>query len=262
MRSFIQFQKKDKTAFITLNRPEKKNALLPEMIYDLISVFQNINTESSLKAVVLKGEGDSFCSGADLHWLSNEKKFSTEEINNLFTLLETMYSCPIPVIGLVQGFVIGGGLGLVSVCDFVIAEKNTRFLFSETHLGLVPSVISPFILKKLPLSWAKFFMLSGRVFSSEEAHRLSLVHFTGTQEECDKFVVSLLNNLKKTDTLAVSKTKKLLNTIHLMPFPKIRRQCVQLISEMRKKPKARQKIQELLKKSSLSETGKDEKNHS
>ena len=262
MSHFIQFQKKEDIVFVTLNRPEKKNSLLPEMIHRLISIFQDIKSDSSLKAIVLKGEGDTFCSGADLQWLSHEKQFSIKEIDNLFTLLETIYSCPVPVINKVQGFVIGGGLGLVASCDFVIAEKQTQFLFSETYLGLVPSVISPFVLKKISLSWTKFFMLSSQAFSAEKAQQLSLVHFTGTQKECDSYIKSLLNRIKKLDTLAVSKTKHLLNHIHSLPFHQVKSQCIQLIHEMRQRPVVKQKIQALLKNSTSTQIGNNEESNS
>ncbi len=246
MSSVVQFQKKEGIASLTLDRPEKRNALNPELINALRSAFRDIESDPSLKAVVLSGAGKSFCSGADLHWLKDDKLFSKKEVASLFSLYKAVKDCPIPVIALAHHFVVGGGLGLLSACDIAIVEKDTQFRFSETHLGLVPSVISPFVLRKISLSWASFFMLTAMPFSAKKALEISLVHFVGSQSECNEFLKKILKQFDLLDQKAVSKTKKLLNTIYLSPVEKVKTQCVKIIHEARKEAETKKRIQSLL----------------
>ena len=142
-------------------------------------------------------------------------------------------------------------MGLVSVCDVVVAEKNTRFFFSEARLGLVPSVISPFVLKKMPLSWGRRFMLTGQVFDALQAREVGLVHWTGSQKECEGFLKKLLSAFEALDRQAVQKTKALLNHIHLQPLSRVKDQCVNVICEMSQKPHTRARIKALLTPSPL-----------
>ncbi len=212
----LQIKTEKEILFIRLNRPEKRNALNPQMIRDLLSVFKKKKWDPFTKGIVLSGEGKAFCSGADLKWMADESLFTLEELENLFSLFEAIALCPLPVIALVQGFAVGGGLGLLSVSDVVIAEESAQFRFSETRLGLVPSVISPFVLKKIGLSQAKFLMLSALPFSAQQAKEVGLVHFTGSKEKCDQFLETLLQNFKELDSSAVSKTKEWLNSLSLL----------------------------------------------
>ena len=243
----IELQKKDEIIFISLNRPKKRNALNPDLIEDLFSVFKKTRSDSSLRAVVLSGEGPAFCAGADLKWLSNEKLFNKTALKQLFSLLKLMSDYPLPIVGMAHGYAIGGGIGLLSVCDIVIAEQNTQFRFSETQLGLVPSIISPFIIKKMGISHAKMYMLSALAFSAEEAKLGGLVHFIGSSSACDQYLKRLLDNFKKLDLQALRKTKALLNSIVDRPLQDIQSQCVDLIADMRKSSSAKKRISKLFK---------------
>ena len=214
----LQIKTEKEILFVRLNRPEKRNALNPQMIRNLLSVFKKKKWDPFTRGIVLSGEGKAFCSGADLKWMADESLFTLEELENLFSLFEAIALCPLPVIALVQGFAVGGGLGLLSVSDVVIAEESAQFRFSETRLGLVPSVISPFVLKKIGLSQAKFLMLSALPFSAQQAKEVGLVHFTGSKEKCDQFLEALLQNFKELDSSAVSKTKEWLNSLSLLTF--------------------------------------------
>lgn len=216
--SSLKIKTKEGIQYITLNRPEKRNAINPQMISELLSVFKEKQWDPSTRVIMLSGAGKVFCSGADLKWMADESLFTREELENLFSLFEAIALCALPVVTLVQGFAVGGGLGLLSVSDVVIAEENTQFLFSETKLGLVPSVISPFVLKKIGLSQAKFLMLSALPFSAQQAKEIGLIHFIGSQEKCDNFLEKLLKHFKTLDGHAVSETKKWLNSLGSMSF--------------------------------------------
>ncbi|MDE0518935.1 MAG: enoyl-CoA hydratase/isomerase family protein [Oligoflexia bacterium] len=246
MNTVIKIKTEGENLFLKLNRPEKRNALNPELIRYLLSFFKESKWDSSVKAIVLSGEGKAFCSGADLKWMGDESAFTMQEMEDLFSLFEAILSCPLPVISLVHGFAVGGGLGLLSVSDVVIAEENTQFRFSETRLGLIPSVISPFVLRKIGLSQAKFLMLSALPFSAKQAQQIGLTHFTGSETECDIFLNKLLKNFKELDSSAVAKTKKWLNSAYALPLSEVKKEGVSLISEARKSRSARQRIKNLL----------------
>lgn len=257
MDTVVNFKIESGVLFIKLNRPKKRNALNPQLIGELLSFFQKEQWDSSIKAVILSGEGKAFCSGADLKWLADESLFTLKELENLFSLLEVIASCPLPVVTIVHGFAVGGGLGLLSVSDVVIAEGNSWFRFSETQLGLVPSVISPFVLRKIGMSQAKFLMLSALSFSAKQAQQIGLVHFIGEKNECDVFLKKLLESFKELDSLAVSKTKKWLNSIDTLPLSQVKKEGVSLISEARKSESARERVNNLLNRESVKETNTD-----
>ena len=246
MSNVVEFQTKKEVVFVTLNRPEKRNALNPELIKTLLSFFKEKKWSSSVKAIVLSGNGKAFCSGADLKWLKQEAVFTGKELENLFSLFSTIEACPLPVVTQVHGFAVGGALGLISVSDVVLAEKNSRFYFSETRLGLVPSIISSFVLKKIGLSQAKFLMLSALPFSADKAYEIGLSHFVGDQSECDVFLKKLIGNFKELDTFAVSQTKKWLNSIYSLPTSQVKSDSIKLISDARKTNSARKRINLLL----------------
>ena len=246
MGTVVNFKTEKEALFIKLNRPEKRNALNPQLIRELLSFFEKDQWDSSVRAIVLSGEGKSFCSGADLKWLADESLFTDKELENLFSLFEAIISCPLPVVTMVHGSTVGGGLGLLSVSDVVIAEEHSWFRFSETKLGLVPSVISPFVLRQMGMSRTKFLMLSALSFSAKQAQDMGLVHFVGEQSECDAFLKTLLENFKKLDSLAVSKTKKWLHSIYSLSLSQVKEGAVSLISEARKSDSARRRIKNLL----------------
>ena len=247
MSDLLRIKTENEVVFVTLNRPEKRNALNPPLIKELLCFFKEPGWSSSTKVVVLSGAGKAFCSGADLKWLVNSSAFSVKDLGQLFSLLQTMENCPLPVVALVRGFAVGGGLGLISTADVVIAEESTVFRFSETHLGLVPSIISPFVLKKIGLSWARFLMLSAKAFSAREAYERGLVHFVGTEESCALFKETLLKDFKKLDPLALSKTKSWLNHLSSLTFPSLKEEALHLINESRKNPIVAKRITKLLR---------------
>jgi methylglutaconyl-CoA hydratase len=169
-------------ARVTLSRPEVHNAFDAALIADLRSTFATLGREepSRLRAVVLAGDGRSFCAGADLAWMRAAMTLDTEgneqDAMAMADMFETVDSCPAPVIARVQGAALGGGMGLLAVSDLVIAESGTRFGFTETRLGILPSVISPFVVAKIGESHARALFPAGRRFDATRAARIGLVH--------------------------------------------------------------------------------------
>jgi methylglutaconyl-CoA hydratase len=162
---------------ITLARPERRNAFDAELIRELTEAFGDVG---DARAVVLAGEGESFCAGADVDWQRSAIDLSYEEnvedALRLYRMLEAIDSCPAPVVARVQGYVLGGGSGLVCCTDIAVAAPDAVFAFSEVKLGIVPAVISPFVFPRIGTAAARRLFLTGERFDAETALRIGLVH--------------------------------------------------------------------------------------
>ncbi len=173
---------------VTMNRPEVHNAFNAEFILEASELFAQLATKD-YRLLVLTGTGSSFCAGADLNWMRSMKSWSEEEnfadSKKLAAMFRNLNAVPYPVVGLVNGHALGGGAGLVSCCDFVIASQKALFGFTETRLGLLPAVISPYVMAKIGESQARAWFLSGERFTAEEALRMNLVHRVVVPEELE-----------------------------------------------------------------------------
>jgi methylglutaconyl-CoA hydratase len=204
----------DGVLYISLNRPDVHNAFNDELIAEAIDLFSNIDT-SAARAVVLKGVGKTFCAGADLKWMSRMVSYSREENIRDSSQLAKMYAlmneCPLPIVGRIQGAAIGGGVGLVSVCDVAIAMSDAKFGLSEVKLGILPAVISPYVMAKIGETHARALFLTGERFEAERALRIGLVHrVVDTLEEFDAAVYETITQLKTSGPEAVAACKKLI----------------------------------------------------
>lgn len=246
----ITKKQEGKVAYVELNNSHKGNALSLNVIHDLTLFFQNI-PKSPLQAVVLSGKGEHFCSGGDLEWMKLQADTTDlENLNQVGLLYKLFYSidrCPIPIVAIVHGSVFGGGIGLVSVCDIALCNTKAQFCFSEIKLSLIPSVISPFVLRKMPLSEARRLMLSGRIFDALEAQRLGLVHFIGEKESCLKEAASYTDQFTKYDKTALKQIKELLYKVTFFGNDEIKNYCIKALAERRKKPEVLEKINRFLK---------------
>jgi len=162
---------------VTLARPERRNAFDPGLIAELTEAFADVG---DARAVVLAGDGPSFCAGADVAWMRASAGLAFDEnvadALRLRRMLEAIDSCPAPVVACVQGHALGGGAGLVACADVAIAEEGTRFAFSEVKLGIVPAVISPFVLAKIGPGAARRYFVTGERFDAHAALRIGLLH--------------------------------------------------------------------------------------
>ena len=246
----VERSKEDRLVHVELNFPEKRNVLSLEMIKDLTDCFEQLKADLEVQAVVLSGAGANFCAGGDLNWmLLKEETSDTENINqirNLFHLLNRLEEFPFPIIGNVRGSAFGGALGLIALCDIVLADSKAQFCFSEIKLALAPALIAPFILKKIPLSKARELMLLGRVFGSKEALDMNLIHFVGGFKERQDYLEKLSHQLLSYDKKALSQIKQLLKTLPSLKGEEAQDYCLQTLAERRKSPIAIQKIQNFL----------------
>jgi methylglutaconyl-CoA hydratase len=162
---------------VTMARPEQRNAFDAALIAELAEAFVDVG---NVRAVILAGDGPSFCAGADVAWMRSSVDLSYEEnvadATALRRMLEAIDTCPAPVVAVVQGHVLGGGVGLVTCADIVIAETGAVFAFSEVKLGIIPAVISPFVLRRIGESAARRYFVTGERLDAAIALRLGLVH--------------------------------------------------------------------------------------
>ncbi|MEM6824332.1 MAG: crotonase/enoyl-CoA hydratase family protein [Pseudomonadota bacterium] len=166
-------------AYVRLNIPRKRNALSSQAITELTEMATSLGAALETRAIVLSGAGDVFCAGADLTWMKAQVEANREtrvaEARRLAEMLGALNEMPTPLIGRIQGGAFGGGVGLASVCDIVIAEDGAVFSLSETRLGLIPATISPYVMARIGEGCARQIFMSARRFDAVEAQRLGLV---------------------------------------------------------------------------------------
>jgi methylglutaconyl-CoA hydratase len=175
--SALRIERDGQVLRITLARPERRNAFDAALISELTEAFADVG---DARAVVLAGDGESFCAGADVEWqrssidLTNEE--NVEDAMRLYRMCEVIDGCPAPVVAQVHGHALGGGSGLVACSDIAVSAEDTVFGFTEVRLGIVPAVISPFVLAKIPAGAARRWFLTGGRFGPDVALRIGLVH--------------------------------------------------------------------------------------
>lgn len=181
MSDVLRVERKGVVARVTLARPEVRNAINAELIAALREAFDRLSVEGSdtLRAVVLAGEGRAFCAGADIEWQRAARSLSMEDneadAGRLQAMLAAIDECPVPVLAVVHGAALGGGMALCCVADITLASTETIFGFTEVKLGLIPAVISPFVLPRIAEGAARALYLSGERFGSDRALRIGLV---------------------------------------------------------------------------------------
>lgn len=198
---------------ITLNRPERRNAMTPEMQDELIAALYAAASDDC-RVVVLAGAGESFCAGLDLEHLKTFADKSTEEhtadAQRIARLFRTLYELPKPTIAAVHGAAVAGGTGLATICDFTLAVPGAKFGYTEVRIGFVPALVSAFLALQVGDKRARDILLTGRLFTAEEAERWGLVNEVVSAEELANRVNTVANQLKANSPQSMAATKKLL----------------------------------------------------
>jgi methylglutaconyl-CoA hydratase len=207
-------------ARVTLTRPERRNAFDASLIAELRSTFAALERDSAtdLRAVVLAGEGETFCAGADIDWMRAAMQLDVEgneqDAMAMADMFETIDTCPVPVIARVQGAALGGGMGLCAVSDLVVAESGAKFGFTETRLGILPAVISPFVIAKIGESHARALFPGGRRFDAMRAQRIGLVHEVVEGEPAlDRAVDAAIGDILASGPTAVRAAKSIVREV-------------------------------------------------
>jgi methylglutaconyl-CoA hydratase len=199
---------------VALDRPEVRNAFNEAVIAELSAVFSGEALQPETRIIVLRGEGRSFCAGGDLNWMRKAIEFDYSEnlkdTRELAQMFASMNECPKPVLGAIHGHAIGGGVGLVSVCDVAIATADTQFSLSEVRLGIVPACIGPFVIAKIGPSQARCLFVSAERFNAARAKEIGLVHeIVSDAAALDEAVERMVSNMLQCGPNAMSVAKRL-----------------------------------------------------
>jgi len=203
----------DQVATITINRPEIHNAFDEHLIADLTARYQALDRDPAVQIVVLAAEGASFSAGGDLNWMRRMAGYSEAEnladARKLAALLRIIDHLSKPTIAKVQGSAYAGGLGLIAVSDIVIAASHAEFAVTEVRIGLIPAVISPYLVRAMGVREARRLCLTAERFNADEARRLGLVHEIVASDELDSRVAHTLAVLRRNSPQAMAASKQL-----------------------------------------------------
>ena len=248
----VERSSQDKIATVTMRRPEVHNAFNVQLIQDLQAAFTELSTDQKLHAVVLTGDGPSFSAGADISFMKSSATFTQEQNLNdalrLADLFDTINSFPCPVVARVNGTAIGGGAGLISVCDIVIAAENARLAFSEVKLGIAPAVISPYVVRKIGETHARVLFVTGERFSAAHARQIGLVHIVVPLEELDAVVEKTLRELLSSGPQALRACKALALNVGRMDHDTARKFTAETIAKLRVSAEGQEGLRAFLEK--------------
>ncbi len=199
------------SATIWLSRPEKRNAIDQQMASDLLELLDILQDNKKVYIVIIRGKGNTFCAGADLEWMGRTDLPHGLQAGALLPkLFRAFYSFPKPLVAMVQGTVMGGALGLMASADFVLADENTQFIFSEVRLGLVPATISPIVIRRIGEFKARQFMLLGSAINTKQALDAGLIDHTGNMDAIEAHKDYLCNTFPENAPKAMESCKKLI----------------------------------------------------
>ena len=208
-------------ATLALDRAHKHNAMNAQMIEEITSAVGQISSNADMRVCILQAQGKTFCAGGDLAWMQEQMKQSREDkmagAIKLSKMLTALDDLPCPLIGKVQGSAYGGGIGMMAVCDIVIASNEAKFALTETKLGLIPATIGPFVIRRIGEAWARQYFFSAKPFDCNTAKAMNLVSQCGSAEELDGLVEAEIEQILKCRPGAVSRAKELAKTLARNP---------------------------------------------
>lgn len=218
----IETELKHGVALIWLNRPELRNAMNATLIDELTDAVDRAIDDDAVRAIVLAGRGKAFCAGADLAWMKSGREMTPEESHRdsirLATLLRRLYESPKPTVARVHGPAFAGGTGLVAACDIAVASTEAKFCLSEVKLGLIPSMISPYVIRSMGAQQARRYFITGEVFDGAEAWRIGFVHELAQAENLDAKVNEVVGHLLMGGPLALGECKQLVRDMAGRPI--------------------------------------------
>jgi methylglutaconyl-CoA hydratase len=239
-------------ARVWLNRPEVRNAFDGLMITELRKTLFGLGTVDDIRVIVLGGRGPAFCAGGDLQWMKAAANFTREEnlreAQALADLFFTVYNSPKPVVARVHGAALGGGAGLVAACDIPVAALGTTFGFTEVRLGIVPSVISPYVIGKIGESAARELFLTGERFEAVKASEIGLVRAAVPPEDLDAAVAGRVTELLQAGPRAIAEAKALIREVAFRRVEDVQRYTVEKLADLRVSPEGQEGIRAFLEK--------------
>ena len=240
-------------ARVTLDRPEVRNAFDDALIAALTKVVLQLGNDKAVRAVVLAGNGPSFCAGADLNWMRRMAGYDYEEnladAQALATMLATLDRMPKPTIARVHGPAFAGGTGLVAACDIAVGTPEAKFCFSEAKLSLSPATISPYVIRAIGERMAQRYFLTAEVFDAAEAYRIGMLSILTPLEKLDAAIDDLTRHLLAGGPEAHVKIKDLIRAVSRRPIDEaLSAETAKRIAEIRVSPEGREGIASFLEK--------------
>lgn len=213
----LELQREGFLATVTLNRPDVRNAFNETTIAELTEVFRSLDSDASVRVVVLAANGPAFCAGADLNWMKKMADYTYEEnladAGQLAAMLSAIYQCSKPVIARVQGDCYAGGMGLLAACDIAVSADTANFCLSEVKLGLIPATISPYVIRAMGEQAARRYFVTAERFSAQQASACGLVHELVSPELLDDKIAELVRQISANSPNAVRQAKRLVQTV-------------------------------------------------
>lgn len=252
-RGTLDIRREGAVAHVFLNRAEVRNAFNDAVVAELTAAFTTLGADRSLRAIVLGGHGKAFCAGADLNWMRAMAGYDWEgnraDAAKLAEMLWTIYRCPLPVVGRVQGDCYAGGVGLAAVCDVLVAAEGVQFCLSEARLGLLPATIGPYVLRALGEQAARRYFVSAERFDAARALALGFVHEVVPAADLDQRVDAIVAALVANGPEAVKASKRLLQDLAGRPIDaELRADTVRRIADIRGSAEGREGVQSFLDK--------------
>lgn len=235
---------------VTLKRPERHNALNGQMVEELTQCLLSEPHQPGVRALVLRGEGRSFCSGADIVWMREIANFDAgenlREAENLWDMLSALDNCPVPTVAQVHGSAFGGGLGLVACCDIAVASESAVFGFTEVRLGILPAVISPFVIAKIGETHARALFPTAHRFPAIHALRIGLVHDVVPESELENAVREQANLLLQSAPVAASEARQLIKKARSLAHDELRTYATRTLARLRASDEGREGLSAFL----------------
>jgi len=237
---------------VVMDRPDRHNAFDEHVIADLTAAFAGLGADDAVRAVVLRGAGKSFSAGADLDWMRRmaayDEAANLADARALATLMRTIDTLPKPTVALVHGAAYGGGVGLVACCDIAIATEAASFSLSEVKLGLIPAVISPYVMRAIGVRAARRYVLTAERFDAVEARRLGLVHELTASDGLEEAARQILAALRGNGPAAVRAAKDLVATVAGRAPAEVEDDCARRIAGIRAGDEGREGVAAFLEK--------------
>jgi len=254
MSELIAVERQGPIGLITLNRPERHNAFDDVLIAELTEAFRSMEGEDGIRVIVLSGAGKSFSAGADLNWMKRMAGFSMDENRRdamgLGALMRTIAHLRKPTIARVQGAAFGGGVGLIACCDIAVAVQSASFSLSEAKLGLIPAVVSPYVVAAIGERAARRYFLTAERFEAAEAWRLGLIHELAANEaELDEKIGTIVDALLACSPAAQKEAKDLIRAVSGRPVTsELIQDTAERIAKIRSSPEGREGVAAFLEK--------------
>ena len=220
---YITYNVEERIGYITLNRPEKRNALSQELVTELKDCFVQAGLDPGVKVVVLRARGEAFCAGADLAYLQDLQQYAyaqnLEDSNHLRDLFLTIYTLPKVVIAQVQGHALAGGCGLATVCDFALAVPEAKFGYTEVKIGFIPALVMVFLIRKIGEARARHLLLTGSLISANDALAMGLITQVVSPDTLEAEVNTLAQKLASGNSAtSMAMTKQMMAEVQSLPL--------------------------------------------